>query len=325
MNSSGNFSGAGKGLVKRLFITMGDPQGIGAEIILKSLKELLCSPQNNNFIPIIIGDETILTEYAERYSVALLPLEEIAKKGRVYFIAVESEKNPGADSLNYIKKSVGFLLKHPGSALITAPVSKRDIAVYEKNFRGHTEYIASLVDSDNVAMTFISSKVKISLLTTHIPLKEVSSKITKETIISHIDVVLWGLKMWFKMDSPRMVVCSLNPHAGEGGLVGDEEKNIFIPAVKELKKRGVDITCPVVAASALEEAIDGKYDFIVTCYHDQILPAVKALLGPSVNLTMGLPFIRTSPDHGTARDIAGKDIADYRSMKEAIKLAASPR
>ncbi len=283
---------------------MGDPRGIGAEIILKSLKYF------KKFTISIIGDTDILSGYAEKYGVKDIDIIHIASTG-----------NPGADSLNYIKEGLNRCLKYPNSSLVTAPVSKSAIAQIEKGFTGHTEYITKHSGAKDSAMTFISTKIKLSLLTTHLSLKEVLSSLNIALIERHIKIINDGLKKWFKIKSPRIVISSLNPHCGENGVLGLEEKIFFIPAILRLKKDGINVTGPVSASQALTDTLSGKFDFIVSPYHDQLLTSLKTLLGPSVNFTMGLPFIRTSPDHGTAFEIAGKNLADESSMKAAIKLA----
>ena len=298
--------------MKKIYITMGDPRGISPEIILKSLKEILNSDLNNKFIPVIIGDEKILKTYADKYNADVF---------NINYLYIKSSGSPGSDSLNYINKGVELCMENPESALVTGPVTKKSISMVRKDFRGHTEYIAELAGAGSVAMTFIAPLIKMSLLTTHFPLKKVPSEISITNITGHVEIIQSGLNRWFKMDSPRFVLCSLNPHAGENGLLGNEEKDILMPAVGELSKKGINITGPLSPHEALKKTMEGKFDFIVSLYHDQILTALKIFLGPAVNFTMGLPFVRTSPDHGPGIDITGKDIADPGSMKAAIKLA----
>ncbi|MFW6134095.1 MAG: PdxA family dehydrogenase [Elusimicrobiota bacterium] len=307
-----------------IYITMGDPGGIGPEIIFKSLKEIKkeSSISKLNCTFCLIGDENILDKYSSEYKVNLkLYTEESRNTESIFYQPVESRGSPGEDSLNYIDKAVESCLEKKNSGLVTAPVSKEAVSKVKKDFRGHTEYIGKYAGAENTAMTFISKKVKLSLLTTHLPLKEIAPSISKELIISHIQTVHNGLKKLFEMENPRIVICSLNPHMGEGGLLGTEEIEVYKPAVDALNSKGLDVKGPVSPSSALKMAVEGKYDFVVSSYHDQLLSGVKNFLSPCVNLTMGLPFVRTSPDHGPAPELTGKELADYSSMKMSIELA----
>jgi 4-hydroxythreonine-4-phosphate dehydrogenase len=309
--------------MKKIYITMGDPRGIGPEIILKSLKDILKINKKYDFVPVIIGDKNIIKDYAAKYSIDFYEaVNADYKSGRIYFINVETKNHPGYDSLNYIEKGVQLCRQDSQSAIVTAPVIKESIAQIRNDFTGHTEYLAKLMNVDRVVMSFISTGIKMSLLTTHLPLKEVSFQINAENISEHVKIIVVCLKRWFDISSPNIVLCSINPHAGEEGLLGNEEKEKIIPALKQLKKEGVNITGPLGAPEALKRTIDKEFDFIISAYHDQILTAVKVFLEPTVNLTMGLPIVRTSPDHGPALDMAGKERGDFRSMKSAIELAA---
>lgn len=308
--------------LKRVYITMGDPRGIGPEVIFKSLKRLMGNNANEKFVPVIVGDEDILKEYASRYRINIVYEKENnePEKG-VFYQPVKTMKHPGRDALNYIKKGVELCENNPGSVLVTSPVEKKIIARIEKGFKGHTEYIAKLLAVKTAAMTFITPEIKMSVVTAHIPHKKVSSRINEDCILEHVRTVNAGLKRWFKIGLPRIAICGLNPHAGEEGLLGSEENEIFSPAIERLKKEKIDIAGPLSAEAALKAASKGYYDFVVSIFHDQLLPGVKAFLGPAVNFTMGLPLVRTSPDHGPAIDITGKGSADFSSMKYAIQLA----
>jgi 4-hydroxythreonine-4-phosphate dehydrogenase len=292
--------------MKKIFITGGDPRGIGSEIILKSLGEILESERIVSFIPIIIGDENIIEREADKYeqlNIVYGDSEEYAP-GNIYCRHVKSSKDPGIDSLSYIDKAVELCRSSEDSALVTAPVIKDAIAKIKKGFIGHTEYLAQISGKEDVVMSFISKQVRMSLLTTHVPLKS-------------------EMKKWFGIKSPRSVICWVKPHAGEAGFLGREEKKVFIPAVEKLKSEGISISGPVAPNEALKITMECESDFLVSPYHDQLLTALKMFLGPTVNFTMGLDFIRTSPDHGPAIDIAGKKPADHRSMKAAIGLAVN--
>jgi len=288
---------------------MGDPRGIGPEIIFRSLSESALE----NFEVIIAGDKELLIREASRQGFDADRVE-IYDPGR--------GASPGDSSIRYLDEALRFIKKYPGAALLTAPVEKRAVAEDIPDFSGHTGYLAEKAGNAFTVMSFITTKMKMSLLTEHIPLKEVPVSIDKDMIVKHIDVVRFGLKKYFNISSPRFVIASLNPHFGEAGLLGDEETDIFIPAVREMRRTGVSVEGPFSADHSLRAALSGRYDFIVSPYHDQLLPAFKVLLGPSVNMTLGLGYPRVSPDHGPALDLKGSP-ADYSSMKAALKLAVS--
>lgn len=306
-------------MIKKIYISMGDPRGIGSEIIYKSLSSIT----DMDFTPIIIGDIKILKKYAEKYHIKI---EEIIdgyiSPGKIYVVGINTEGHPGRDALNYIKKAVMLCEKEEKSALVTAPVEKKIINEIDQEFIGHTECLQKLSGVHGLVMSFILDKLKLSLITTHIPLKEVAAIVTSEKIIKHVFIVKKYMEQWFKKDHVKFVICSLNPHAGEGGLLGKEEGKIFEPAIDILKEQGIDICGPFSGEHALRSTLLGEFDFIISVYHDQLLPAIKNLAGPSSNLTMGLPFVRTSPDHGPSIDIAGEDRADFRSMRYSIELAS---
>ncbi|MEA3506791.1 MAG: 4-hydroxythreonine-4-phosphate dehydrogenase PdxA [Elusimicrobiota bacterium] len=305
-----------------IYISMGDPRGIGPEIIFKALKGLPKSHKNKTFV--IVGDKETLKGPARKYEIEIREYNsEQLKDGGIFFVPVNSCGHPGKDSLNYIKRTVELTRRQPHAAMVTAPVEKKIVSEVEKDFVGHTEYIKKLTGAANCEMVFITEKIKISLLTRHIPLKEVNKNITSLRIVEHVKFLNKELKGKFGYKHPRFLIIGLNPHAGDEGLVGNEENEIYRPAVKELKRAGIIVGDIISAEAALRKQSIENYDFIVSSYHDQILPAIKTAFKPTVNLTLGLEFIRTSPDHGPAIDIAGKDIADSESMAAAIKLAGN--
>ncbi len=298
-------------MASEIYISMGDRRGIGAAIIFGSLREMGERAGKIN----IIGDSGILMWEASRGGF---------NAGSVNIIDVAPSGDPGKDALNFLDRAMDEVLSNPGSALVTAPVQKEAVDRVHKGFRGHTEYIASRCGVKNPVMAFVSSgNIKISLLTRHIPLKDVPEFLSRSALTEHIRRVTADLKKYFNIKSPRIALCSLNPHRGEGGLIGEEERKIIKPAADLLRDGGVDVRGPLNASQALKEVSCGSCDFAVSIYHDQLLPAIKALDGPSVNLTMGLPFIRTSPDHGPALDLPPGHWADHSSMKKAIELAVS--
>ncbi len=292
--------------MKKIIFTMGDPRGIGPEIILKSLA---CIGEKFSFT--VAGSSKLMLKEAEKQGYPL-------KRGDI--------KDPGAsgdparDALEYIKAGFSLVKENPGSVLVTSPVEKKSIADLCPGFSGHTGYLAELSGLSGALMCFIASRAKMSLLTQHIPLREVPETVSGELIVSHIRLLRKELSRWFPSVPSRMVICGLNPHSGDGGLLGREEIEVFTGAIRELGEEGVELLGPCAPAAALRGALEGRYDFIVSVYHDQLLPAFKVLLGPSVNVTLGLGFVRTSPDHGPAFDLAGTGRADFTSMQAAVEL-----
>ncbi len=275
----------------RVIITMGDPSGIGPEVVLKAL----ASPEVKGLADFFVIGETS------------------AKTGAA----------AGFASIEYIDKAIELLKAGKADALVTGPVNKASIKKAGfKNFQGHTEYLADKFKVKNFAMMFVGKSLKVTLATRHIPLKNVPRILNSSGIYNAISLTHKSLKEFFGISSPRIAVCGLNPHAGEAGAFGDEEKRIISPAIKKAAASMKNIIGPVSADAAFHDAINKKYDAVIAMYHDQGLAPFKALYFTSgVNLTLGLPFVRTSPDHGTAFDIAGKGVADPSSMIAAIKLA----
>ncbi|NDE94833.1 MAG: 4-hydroxythreonine-4-phosphate dehydrogenase PdxA, partial [Proteobacteria bacterium] len=204
----------------------------------------------------------------------------------------------------------------------TGPISKENIISINKKFQGHTEYIQKKTTSDDVLMLLGSNKLKVALATTHLPLKNVAKAITKKLITSKAKILNDELKDKFKIKNPKITLLGLNPHAGEGGKIGSEEKDILIPAVKELRRKKINISYPKSADTAFTKKLLNETDAYLGMYHDQVLPVIKALsFGSTTNVTLGVPIIRTSVDHGVALDIAGAAESDTSSLKEAIKIA----
>ena len=265
-----------------VIITTGDPDGIGPEVTKKALKD-----------PAI--------------------------KRLANFCVINANDDTGLDA---IKRAVKVLDAQEAHALVTAPVNKAKIARSGISFKGHTEYLAEHTNTKRFAMLFCSGRLKVSLVTRHIPLKKVPGAITKEKIRDAIELTYEALDSDFGRSNPRIGVCGLNPHSGESGLIGTEEKDIIEPVIKKLKSRIPGLTGPLPSDVAFYKAYNYQLDAVVSMYHDQGLGPFKMVAFHSgVNVTLGLPFIRTSPDHGTAYDIAGKGIADPGSMKGAIRLA----
>ncbi len=285
---------------RSIVITMGDPGGIGPEIIRKALahKSLLA----RGFF-IVIGDKKIL--------------------GRVHSsveVVDVRYKSAGEGSLKFLDKAIALIKEGVADALVTAPLSKEAVSRYHKNFKGHTEYLAKGFEVKNFDMMFIAPHVRLTIVTRHVPLKDVPKLITQKAVFDSIALMAKTLKDTFKIRDPKIAVLGLNPHAGEGGLLGPEEGKHILPAVRKAKFKGINAVGPLPADTFF--AFHKSYDGVIAMYHDQGLAPLKGLcMKELVNFTAGLPFVRTSPAHGTAFDIAGKNKADPSSMLCAIKLA----
>ena len=317
-------------------LTMGDPAGIGPEICLKaSLSEKI----RKICVPIIVGDFKIIKKASNLLNckVKLRKIKEDEIKNiketesiLIYDISSKYSKNfkfshPSADSgkasLLAIEKAVFLYKKGLTEIIVTAPINKYSIKLAGSKFPGHTEMLAHLTNTKKFAMMLIGGKIKVILVTIHIPLKEVSKSISKEKILEKIELANLGGKL-LGIKNPKIAVCGLNPHAGDSGVIGDEEIKIITPACEIAKKRKINVFGPFPADTLFYKVNKGEYDIVVSMYHDQGLIPLKMLyFEKGVNATIGLPLIRTSPDHGTAYDIAWRGIANPSSIEEAIKIA----
>ena len=280
----------------RVAITCGDPAGIGPEIAQKAASDprvrAVCEP----------------VVYGPPARVRFTPGELSGEAGRAaYHTLCEAVKDAQSGVV---------------AAVATAPVNKLAFARAGLPWKGHTDLLAHLTGSPRVAMMFWSEPLKVVLATIHIPLASVTSALTRELVDDIIDLSSRELPR-FGIAQPRLAVAGLNPHAGEDGLLGHEEAKVLRPAIEAAQKRGIHINGPFPGDTVFGRAVRGEFDAVIACYHDQGLIPVKLLaFGRAVNVTLGLPIIRTSVDHGTAFDIAGKNVADPASMIEATLLAA---
>jgi len=300
---------------------MGDPAGIGPEVTVKALSDSRIS-KLAHFL--VVGDFSVIDKV--RKSLRAEPeisLLDLANVSTINFAFGIQKPAFGKAAMEYIDKALELLKADEADALVTAPVNKSSIrSAGFKEFEGHTEYLAQKTASDEFAMMFVGKNLKITLVTRHIALRDVASAITVDAICRTIRLTHEHLKKYLGIEDPRIAVAGLNPHASDSGLFGDEEERVIIPAIRKSSIGIKNIYGPLPADAVFYEALKGEFDAVVAMYHDQALAPFKTLYFRSgVNLTLGLPFIRTSPDHGTAFDIAGKGIADPASMKEAILLA----
>lgn len=303
-------------------ITVGDPGGIGPEVTSAALRR----PSVRNLANyVVIGDHGLFRRYFHgRFPHCLfLDLEilgpDIPRPGKI------SRRGAGA-ALAYLQKAVDLLKEKTIDALVTAPVCKETIEDLGQPFPGHTEFLAEAFGVKDYDMMFVSEELKTIIVTRHIPLKDAVRSLSRPKILSTIRLADRTLKQQFHIRRPRLAICGLNPHAGEGGKMGREEISVVIPAVQAARRLGIAVEGPLAADTLFVEHNRRRYDAVIAMYHDQGLIPVKTLaFRQAVNLTIGLPFVRTSPAHGTAFDIAGKNKADCSSMVEAIRLAATLR
>jgi 4-hydroxythreonine-4-phosphate dehydrogenase (EC 1.1.1.262) len=314
----------------KLAISLGDPSGINSEILLKALDKL----PKRNISYIVYGSKKALEKAKKLTSIDLnikeiKSISDVVKPGiyliNLYDLDVEfgnPSKETGKASVIYLENAVKDVLEKKADALITLPISKQWIMESGFPYAGHTDYLAQVSGAKEYAMVLMCKRLKVVLITTHIPLKDVPSQISKEKIISKVRLINREFKEKFGISKPKIAILGLNPHASDNGNIGNEELNIILPAVKTLREDGIEITNPLSPDTAFNRYKD--FDIYVAMYHDQGLIPLKLLcFRKAVNITLGLPFIRTSPDHGTGYDIAGKNIADPSSTIEAIKLAIS--
>ena len=321
----------------KIVISVGDDSGIGPEVILKALfsKEI---PKNIDIL--IVGSKLNLIEtYKQLKSLGIKDIVDPSKY-QIYDIKIPFEinnprKSNGNASFFYLKKAIEIVQQYPNAALVTGPICKKSWALADHNYSGQTELLAESCQSKNVGMLFTAKspitnwRFNTLLATTHIPICEVPKKLTTNLIHSKLDLLSKFCKNY--VNKPLIKVAGLNPHAGEEGLLGSDEKDWINNAVTSWSKKNKEVqlsgpispdTCWNSSAKAWREKKSPKHDGILAMYHDQGLIPIKVIaLNYSVNTTIGLPFIRTSPDHGTGFDIAGKGLAQSKSMIEAIKTA----
>jgi len=335
-NSSSHPERRPKRLLPRIGITMGDPAGIGPEVVLKAVAE---DEVRRICVPVIIGDAQLLAHTARTLDLqcgydivrAGEPLPEEFFEPIIFHLDnIGGFIEPGIESgaagkaaAGYIEAAVQLCAAGSIDAIATAPINKRALFLGGYSFPGHTEFLAHLTGAEEYAMAFVAANLRIVLLSTHVPLAEAIRMVERDRIVRIINLTLGELKRW-GIERPRIAIAALNPHGAEGGLFGVEEASEIVPAIEA--SRGVDeinVQGPFSADTVFLRASRGEFDAVIACYHDQAMIPVKCLsFGEAVNVTLGLPFIRTSVDHGTAFDIAGKGLAEHSSMVAAIKLAA---
>ena len=318
----------------RVAITQGDTNGVGYEVILKVFSDPnileLCTP-------IIYGSPKIASYHRKALNLevpyTIINHAEEARDGRVNLLACfddeikiemgQPSQEAGAAALKALDRAMTDYRSELYDVLVTAPINKATIQSPDFHFPGHTEYIETSVgEGQKALMILMNETLRVALVTTHLPIKDIAKAITKEGIIEKATIFHKALKRDFRISSPRIAVLSLNPHAGDNGLLGSEEKDIILPAIEELADKGIQAFGPFAADGFFGSGAYDHFDGVLAMYHDQGLAPFKTIaLESGVNYTAGLPIVRTSPDHGTAYDIAGKGIADENSMRQAIFTA----
>jgi len=317
----------------RIALTSGEPAGVGPELCLAlAARELPCEL-------VCLADAGLLEERARALGAAitLRPWPGAAGSSRphvagslsvehhplaVHSVAGQLDAANVPYVLSLLDRAIDGALAGEFAAIVTAPLHKGVINDAGVAFRGHTEYLAQRTHSTRPVMLLTSGTLRVALATTHLPLNAVSRAITQELLCETAGILQQGLKRWWGVAAPRIAVCGLNPHAGESGYLGDEELKTIAPAIARMRAGGIDVHGPLPADTVFIPRVLADFDAVLAMYHDQGLPVVKhSGFEQAVNVTLGLPILRTSPDHGTALDLAGRGEADVGSLAAALQLA----
>lgn len=319
-------------MLPRILITPGEPAGIGPDLVLRLAQESWAAEL------IAVGDPVLLRARALHLGLPIA-LEEIDLSGEpevhdpgflnVLPVAMAAPAEPGkldlanaAYVLQTLRVAVAACAAGQARALVTGPVQKSLINQAGHAFRGHTEFIAEITDTRTPVMMLVAENLRVALVTTHLPLRAVPDAITQHRLMSCLRVLHADLKTKFGCANPRILVCGLNPHAGEDGHLGREEIEVMIPVLKQLREQGMNLIGPLPADTLFTPRVLDGADAVLAMYHDQGLPVLKhAAFGEAVNVTLGLPIIRTSVDHGTALDLAGTGRAEGGSLHAAVEMA----
>lgn len=293
--------------MRPLLVTPGDPSGIGPEVAVEALRAL-------ELPAILVGDAAAVERWAG-------PLPRVTSVGPVDGLCVLEAPGEGPIELRSVELAAKACLAGDGRALVTGPIHKGRLAARGHPISGHTELLGAICGAEPV-MAFVGGELRVALVTTHLPLMQVGAALSARRIQHTVRVAERALREQLGLATPRVTVCGLNPHAGDDGLLGVEELTLIKPALEPLRGAGLDVRGPVSAEAAFLAARQGRTDLVVAMYHDQGLAPLKVVdFGRSVNWTLGLPIVRTSVDHGTAFDLAGKGVADPASMVAALELA----
>lgn len=324
-----------------LAITMGDPAGIGPEIIIKALASpivwRLCHPivvgsasvmrkairDLRSPVKVLVLKDSAIVDPRSKFTRGSLPMLDPIGKTMGHFQIGKPSAGPGLGSVECVKKAVWLAMSGHVAGIVTAPINKKAINLAGYAYPGHTELLADFTNSKHVGMMILGGPLKVLFATTHVAIHDLSTTLTPSRILNAIRLANLAMQKYFKISKPHIGVAALNPHAGENGLFGNEECLVISPAIQKAKKCSIRVSGPLPADTLFGATVNGAYDVIVAMYHDQgLIPLKTIAFGRCVNMTVGLPIIRTSVDHGTAYDIVGQGKADPQSLIEAIKLAA---
>ena len=320
-------------------ITLGDPAGIGPEVICKALSNHHKN-KTKTYTPVVIGSQFIFDSELKKYAPGLKSktienVRDIGPEPRtIHILDIESpdidsipigisSKAGGHASVKSIEKAAALAQIKEIHAICTAPINKESVALAGYSEFGHQEMLARMAKIEKIGTMLIARQLRVVHLTTHVPFREAHKFVTKARILDYIQMTNKAFKTW-GFETPVIGVAALNPHGGDGGLFGDEEAEEIVPAVETAKSQGILVSGPIPADTIFLRGVDGDFDAIIALYHDQGHISMKMHdFHRSISVNIGLPYIRTSVDHGTAFDIAGKGIAQSTSMEEALKVAAS--
>ncbi len=305
--------------MKRIGITIGDINGIGPEVALKAVTKYRW-PEELRFV--FFGRETVIREQAAVMRIPVSRRIEFVDVGpRVQWHPGRMRVDASRVAERAIHTAVEGCLSGELQAMVTAPISKEGFSRAGINVPGHTEFLADLTHTKIFGMMLMGGGLRVMLVTRHVPLADVPAALTRKGICEAIEMTGQALQL-FGLKNPRIGVCGLNPHAGDGGVIGREEIDLINPAIRAARRTGFHVSDAVPADTIFYQALNGQYDAVVAMYHDQGLGPLKMIgFDEGINVTLGLPIIRTSPDHGTAFGIAGQGSASARSMKSAIEVA----
>lgn len=319
----------------RIGITIGDLNGIGPEVIIKALAD---NRMLTMVTPIIYGSTRVLSYYRKAMNLEEFNYSQVRTPGQIFpksinvmncwedvieILPGQPSKTTARAALVALRKAVEDYKAGLLDGIVTGPIDKNTIYADDFQYHGHTEYLTEIFEATESLMLMVSKELKVGLVTEHVALKDVGPLITPERVELKIRLLEMSLKNDFNIPKPKIAVLGLNPHAGDNGLLGDEEIKIISPVINELKNKGKLVFGPMPADGFFASGQHQKYDGVLAMYHDQGLAPFKYIaFEDGVNFTAGLPVVRTSPDHGTAYSIAGKNLADENSMRQAIYLAA---
>ena len=320
--------------MKKIAITMGDPGGVGPEIIVRAI---MSSEVRGCCIPVVVGDRIVMEEALRLVNPSLKikvietpeetgPAPDVIELIDLHllrdFERGKATPEGGKACAGYIRKAAELGLAKKVGGIVTAPISKEALKMAGMKWPGHTEMLAELTQTDNFAMMLTGGPLRVILVTIHTSIRSVPGMITKDNVLKTIRLAKKACDA-MGIERPRIGVAGLNPHAGESGIFGDEETKEIAPAIWDAEREGIPVSGPFPPDAVFHKAYRGEFDIVVCMYHDQgLIPLKMIAFETGVNVTIGLPIVRTSPDHGTAYDIAWKGLANPSSMIEAIKLAA---